>query len=374
MTTSERFWPTPRVEPGNVSKVKGKLYETSLQSMARKGLLTSSPEDSPASPSAPQASAKANPMTAISGRNLRELFDVPDRVGAFLKTCRESSVWKVGLTGYSLTWVRAATPQGRSLFRLRLSAPTTAATASGLWPTPNSLPASNDTSLTCSGDGREKPNKLGWAVQERMLPTPTQDDANNVMRESGEFQSLTRAVMFQSPMPSDVDGGRTTKGRKRQNETGIRKQAMWPAPRYEGFDAGAHRGEPDSLHSAVKMIGTPTSAMKHRSPEHAEGRSLNPKELANASPGMKLSAAWVGRLMGYPDGWMHLDGKPLFVRRVQSNRHGIEKFSDGLFYKVRPGTASGNSLNRAFRLPHRLRLDRIGKKASPASRSTKTTA
>jgi hypothetical protein len=35
-----RMWPTPRVMPGNSSKVNGKEYETSLQSMARKGLLS----------------------------------------------------------------------------------------------------------------------------------------------------------------------------------------------------------------------------------------------------------------------------------------------------------------------------------------------
>jgi hypothetical protein len=34
-----RVWPTPRVEPGNVSKVGDRVYETSLQSMARKGLM-----------------------------------------------------------------------------------------------------------------------------------------------------------------------------------------------------------------------------------------------------------------------------------------------------------------------------------------------
>jgi len=38
---------------------------------------------------------------------------------------------------------------------------------SGYWPTPNALPASNSLALQCSGDGRRKPNKLGWAVAQR---------------------------------------------------------------------------------------------------------------------------------------------------------------------------------------------------------------
>ena len=33
------MWPTPRAMPGNFSRVNGKIYETSLQSMARRGLL-----------------------------------------------------------------------------------------------------------------------------------------------------------------------------------------------------------------------------------------------------------------------------------------------------------------------------------------------
>ena len=39
LTGAVHFWPTPRVEPGNFSRVNGKIYETSLQSMARRGLL-----------------------------------------------------------------------------------------------------------------------------------------------------------------------------------------------------------------------------------------------------------------------------------------------------------------------------------------------
>jgi hypothetical protein len=33
-----------------------------------------------------------------------------------------------------------------------------------MWPTPNAGKAANEMNLRCSGDGRTKPNKLGWAV------------------------------------------------------------------------------------------------------------------------------------------------------------------------------------------------------------------
>lgn len=45
--------------------------------------------------------------------------------------------------------------------------------AAGLWPTPNACKASEDVTLQCSGDGRAKPNKLGWAVAMRTWPTAT---------------------------------------------------------------------------------------------------------------------------------------------------------------------------------------------------------
>src|SRR4029077_16834095 len=55
--------------------------------------------------------------------------------------------------------------------------PLTSVTESSLWPTPNSSKAGNDVTLTASGDGRQKPNKLGWAVA--MWPTPDASIAND---------------------------------------------------------------------------------------------------------------------------------------------------------------------------------------------------
>lgn len=139
--------------------------------------LTFSPEASRscANPSLkPEGNAPLT-TTAISGRNLRDLFESSSPGSACSRMLRESSIWRVGLTGYTLTWKRKGTKFGRTLYLLRLSERRTAATASGLPPSPPTL--------------------------------------------------------FQSPMPSDVDGGRTTKGRKRQNETGLRGQAMlFPTP------------------------------------------------------------------------------------------------------------------------------------------------
>ena len=45
-----------------------------------------------------------------------------------------------------------------------------------LLPTPNAAKAANDLTLTKSGDGRDSPNKLGWA--EALLPTPRSASAS----------------------------------------------------------------------------------------------------------------------------------------------------------------------------------------------------
>ena len=57
-----------------------------------------------------------------------------------------------------------------------------------MWPTPNASAISNNTNVTCSGDGRAKPNKLGWAVaRAEFWPPPT-----TCMSKGSSPASLTR--------------------------------------------------------------------------------------------------------------------------------------------------------------------------------------
>ena len=117
---------------------------------------------------------------------------------------------------------------------------------------------------------------------------------------------------------------------------------MWPTPRAE-FDSGRHRGEPDTLHSAVKLWGTPTSrdwkdgssvenvpengllgrqvvndAKQFPTPQArdwkgAQGRAYKGESMdlpaTVSAAGLKLNSAWVSRMMGYPDDWLTLDGE-----------------------------------------------------------------
>jgi hypothetical protein len=78
-----------------------------------------------------------------------------------------------GLGEFSETWPPSGIMRsGRTFQRPPWALPISEA-ASGLWPTPNSCKASNDIRLNCSGDGRKRPNKLGWAVSAERVPTPT---------------------------------------------------------------------------------------------------------------------------------------------------------------------------------------------------------
>ena len=106
---------------------------------------------------------------------------------------------------------------------------------------------------------------------------------------------MARMGMWPTPLPSDVLGGRTTKGSKRPNESGLRK-AAWPTPqnRDKNTYAKCKRGE-------NSPGGTPLPV--------AVGGTLNPN--------------WVEWLMGWPIGYTDL--QPLATDKFQQwlHSHGI---------------------------------------------------
>lgn len=87
-------------------------------------------------------------------------------------------------------------------------------------PTPTASNAGNDMTLTKSGDGRTKPNKLGWAAA--MLPTPNRRDGEprgaqnpDERKAQGHQVSLADAVcgkMYPTPRASDGDPRRGEHG------------------------------------------------------------------------------------------------------------------------------------------------------------------
>lgn len=71
------------------------------------------------------------------------------------------------------------------------------------------------------GNGNGHGRSLSIEAQ-RLLPTPTVDDSSNVTRDSGEFQSLTRAVrMMPTPNASDFKGATTPEACKDWEHRGV---------------------------------------------------------------------------------------------------------------------------------------------------------
>jgi len=84
----------------------------------------------------------------------------------------------------------------------------------------------------------------------------------------------SRPESWQTPDVGSVAGGRSSRGQSAPEKASLEKQAKaWATPRAE-MDSGAHRGQPDTLHSQIKQA--------------ASGK-LNPR--------------WVETLMGLPVGW-----------------------------------------------------------------------
>lgn len=112
----------------------------------------------------------------------------------------------------SVTWPRSGMTANGQCWELPMLGRRTRETDSGLWPTPNACTAANATNLKKSGDGRTKPNKLGWAVAERMWPTPTV--CGNYNRKGASATSgdgLATAVrMWPTPQASDNRNRGTT--------------------------------------------------------------------------------------------------------------------------------------------------------------------
>ena len=245
------LWPTPAANDDNKSPsahmaMKARMpggprqTVTSLQVATKAGIepSTSSPPATPANPSLRPGSDWARRMTVISGQRLHGSLPTSDPAASSVRTLLGTSAW-ASTTCY-LTWKRSATPAGRLFFRLVPSTRLTAGIVSGLLHTPTET-----ANYHCPSMQGRWPGSYFW-------PTVTeQDSANNGGPSQYRRRSLplnTAVQMWPTPMPSDVDGGRTTKGKDRPNEHGLRLEV-----------------------------------------------------------GGKLNPTWVEWLMGYPSGWTDLE-------------------------------------------------------------------
>jgi hypothetical protein len=245
--------PTPAVqEPGILPErivdrhgnkpahLNQRLYDKHTGRVVQDGLsqavvLISSPQAIPASHSHSPGSDWARRMTATYGRKLGAYWLSSDPPDSWVRTLLGISTWG-SMTCY-LTWKKSVTPAGRLLFRLVPSTPRTAGIGFGLLPTP----------------AVQEPGILPERIVDRNGNKPEHWNQRLYDKHTGRVvqDGLTQLVkLWPSPMPSDVMGGRTTKGKDRQDEAGLR-----------------------------------------------------------VAVGGKLNSAWVSRMMGYPDNWLTLDGE-----------------------------------------------------------------
>lgn len=186
-----------------------------------------------------------------------------------------------------------------------------------LLPTPNATPLASSLDLQCSGDGRETPNKLGWAVAEMtadpLLKTPTAQLAVNggsqhpsKRREGGHGPTLADEAEHLLPTPQARDpkgagmhaGGNPTLGKAVEEllptpTADDAKSPMWypggnptllnvlktdgpvllPTPRAQNAEDRNPTvwqrpdGEPVNLENALALLPTPVAHDDGKSPE-----------------------------------------------------------------------------------------------------------
>jgi hypothetical protein len=187
--------------------------------------LTSSPLDSPVSPPPPPADGREPPMTAGSGRRSPVSLASYDPELSSWRTSQVSllSTEDERFPRSSERWPTSGMTRRGRAFALPMSERATSASGSSSLPTPASRDWKGD-----NGRAGTLPN---------LLHTPTTGDTvpNYDHRASPGY---TRAI----PVP---------------NLAAQIEDELLPTPRHEGFDAGNHRGQPDSLNQTIRMLPTP---------------------------------------------------------------------------------------------------------------------
>ena len=284
--------------------------------------------------------ASPTPSPGSGGERLTNGTSGPTPLESFGRWDRETCCWRTYqaslLTGMGAPWSGSFPKQGMTVsgvaFRLRPLVPRTSVGAGGV-----SLPTP-DAGVSTRSNRSASP---GVAMRPLL----------GMMAKTG---------LWPSPMPSDVDGGRTTKGKKRQNEGGLRKAVLWPTPGASKAAtdttlaaSGDGRDKPNKPGWAVALWPTPKGSPDHYGQPRENDRGdlqaaaltwptptahrqdMGTLELARYSAtdrrkkgikydpavGGQLNPRWVEWLMGVPIGWVSLE--PLGMESFQQWLQGF---------------------------------------------------
>lgn len=239
-------------DPGRVS-LRSWLAASRAKTSVLPGREPDSAESVPdCGPTSPGSLARWNPSSCSWRTRQRSL------VGGLIEFSETLPRWGTMRNGELF---RRKTPSGLEAHRhsITFAKESGLSVAGGSLPTPGASKACNDTTLTCSGDGRDKPNKLGWEVAS--VGTPT---ASNKVRgdafTNGRTPTIRELVTLPTPHSFSKDGKSNGPS---GNELGRAVNLMTaPTPTVNGNynKKGASPQAGDGLETFVKRVPTPRSA------------------------------------------------------------------------------------------------------------------
>lgn len=172
-----------------------------------------------------------------------------------------------------------------------------------LWPTVTSADSNGHCQIRgVTTDSPTSGTTLVGAV--RMWPTP----------DSGVFNDGQTAKAWEARHQKESAKGYNGNGGGTPLAMAVRLP-QWATPRKEGFDAGKHRGQADSLHSQVKDWATPRASGTTLGGGSCQRKAMKAR---GADIQGKLNPAWVESLMGLPPGWT--DGLPVPAKHSTRGR------------------------------------------------------
>lgn len=200
-------------------------------------------------------------------------------------------------------WPTAGGTRNGSLFQRPKWVPATGVNGGsaghGEWPTQQSSAVTFSTELQCSGDGRDTPNKLGWAGG--MWATPTSNEHTGPGRSSskqGAENLRSQSATWATPRANDAEKrGRVTHRPSMPDLVG--QSQAWPTPRgTDGTKGGPNQAGSKGdmmLPSAAAQWPTPSASIANdgESPEtwHARAAKLKEKHGNGNGAGLPLTVA-----------------------------------------------------------------------------------